>query len=460
MGMIQGFTDIIFNVYEAFSVALFIKEEGCLKCLSYASFANSFDKNRNIPIEGSLPGWVIKHNQPLIISNFDKDESALGYYGNTEGIKSFMGFPMEDRGVIVVDSKKKWVFTDKEKKILNSFVLAINKEIENEKRFFDIEERLETLNAERRILNLFDGLNQSKISVNEIFKECINLSHADFCFVGIEKNGRLFIHDLVGLDIDYNGKECPTGSSIASVVMEGGRELLLPHSSRFLQEKSLFFPGDMLNVKQFFGFPFFTNDITFGMIGFVTMSDKNLKEQSIGFLRNVSTLLSLYYSSLWMRENLEKLKDFEPVTDALQFPVFLKILDKTVKRPDKFSLLSIRLSGIYACNELMGLNFTNNLIKSVFHIIKNCVDSRSYISRRGGGRFCILLNGDYVYQTKNILRILHYSILKCLEEEKIDKSICNIETGVSYFPDDGLSMWGMLEKTEKGKVGIQIKEGL
>jgi len=233
--MIQGFTDIIFNVYEAFSVALFIKEEGCLKCLSYASFANSFDKNRNIPIEGSLPGWVIKHNQPLIIPNFDKDESALGYYGNTEGIKSFMGFPMEDRGVIVVDSKKKWVFTDKEKKILNSFVLAINKEIENEKRFFDMEERLETLNAERRILNLFDGLNQSKISVNEILKECINLSHADFCFVGIEKNGRLFIHDLVGLDIDYNGKECPTGSSIASVVMEGGRELLLPHSSRFLQ---------------------------------------------------------------------------------------------------------------------------------------------------------------------------------------------------------------------------------
>ena len=93
--------------------------------------------------------------------------------------------------------------------------------------------------------------------------------------------------------------------------------------------------------------------------------------------------------------------------------------DKTVKRPDKFSLLSIRLSGIHACNELMGLNFTNNLIKRVFHIIKNCVDSRSYISRRGGGRFCILLKGDDVYQTKNILRILHYSILKCLERKRL-----------------------------------------
>jgi len=452
MGMIDSFTNLIFNVYEAFSVALFIKEGGCLKCLSYVSFANSFDKNRSIPIEGSLPGWVIKHNQPLIIPNFDKDESALGYYGSTEGIKSFMGFPMEDKGVIIVDSKKKWVFTDKEKKILNSFVVAINEEIENEKRFLDIEERLETLNAERRILNLFDGLNQSKISVNEIFKECINLSHADFCFVGIEKDGRLFVHDLVGLDIDYNGKECPTGCSIASVVMEGGRELLLPHSSRFLKEKSLFFPGEMLNVKQFFGFPLFTNDITFGMIGFVAISEKHLKEQAIGFLRNVSTLLSLYYSSLWMRENLEKLKDFEPITDALQYPVFLRILDKTVKRPDKFSLLSIRLSGIHACNKLMGLNFTNNLLKRVFQIIKNCVDSRSYISRKGGGRFYILLKGSDLYQTNNILRILHYSIIKYLDEERIDKSMCNVEIGVSYFPDDGLNMWGMLEKTEKQRL--------
>lgn len=452
MGMIDGFTNLIFNVYEAFSVVLFLKEGEYLKCISYASFANSFDKNKSVPIEGSLPGWVIKHNEPLIIPNFDKDENALGYYGNPEGIKSFMGFPMEDIGVIVVDSKKKWVFTDKEKKILNSFVVAIHEEIENEKRFSDMEEKLDELNTERRILKLFDELNQSRISVKEIFKECINLSHADFCFVGIEKNGRLFVHDLFGLDyIDYTGKECPAGSSIASVVMEGGRELLLPHSSRFLKEKSLFFPGELLNAKQFFGFPLFTNDITFGMIGFVALSDKTLKEHSIGFLRNVSTLLSLYYSSLWMRENLEKLKDFEPVTDALQFPVFLKILDKTVKRANKFSLLSIKLSGIHACNKIMGINFANNLIKRVFHIIKNCVDSNSYISRKGGGRFCVLIKDGDANQINNILRILHYSILKCLEEERVDSSICNVEIGVSRFPEDGLNVWGMLEKIEQNK---------
>jgi putative methionine-R-sulfoxide reductase with GAF domain len=131
MSTIDNLSHLIFNIYEAFTVAFFVKEHGHLKCLSSVSFATSFDKNRLLPIDSSLPGWVVKHNEPLIIPNFDKDIEALGYYGADEGIKSFMGYPMEGKGVIIIDSKKKWVFTDKEKKILGSFVDLIEEEIEN-----------------------------------------------------------------------------------------------------------------------------------------------------------------------------------------------------------------------------------------------------------------------------------------------------------------------------------------
>jgi hypothetical protein len=115
--MIDSLSQLIFNVYEAFTVALFMKENEMLRCLSSMTFAVSFDKNRLISVENTLPGWVLKHNEPLIIPNFDKDEETLGYYGGRENIKSFMAYPVETDGVIVVDSKKKYVFTDKEKKI-------------------------------------------------------------------------------------------------------------------------------------------------------------------------------------------------------------------------------------------------------------------------------------------------------------------------------------------------------
>jgi GAF domain-containing protein len=131
--MIDRLSQLIFNIYEAFTVAVYIRERDMLNCLSSVTFARSFDQNKPIPIESTLAGWVIKHNAPLIIPNFDRDEDALGYYGSPEGIKSFMGYPLETEGVIIVDSKKKYVFTDKEKKILGSFASLIHEEIEKRK---------------------------------------------------------------------------------------------------------------------------------------------------------------------------------------------------------------------------------------------------------------------------------------------------------------------------------------
>ena len=153
--MIDSLAELVFNVFEAFTVALFLKDGQQLRCLSSITFAQSFERERRVPIEGSLPGWVLKHNEPLIIPNFDKDEATLGYYGSEESIKSFMAYPLEVSGVIVVDSKKRYVFTDREKKLLGHFVSIIGKELEKEKGFQEIEERNEELAVERRIIRYF-----------------------------------------------------------------------------------------------------------------------------------------------------------------------------------------------------------------------------------------------------------------------------------------------------------------
>jgi GGDEF domain-containing protein len=451
--LLDGFSNLIFNVYEAFTVALFLKNNESLKCRSSVTFANSFDKNKDMLIEGTLPGWVIKHNEPLIIPNFDKDENTLGYYSAAEGIKSFMGYPLEGKGVIVVDSKKKWVFTDKEKKILGAFASMLNKELEREKRTLELEESIEELHAERRILNLFNELNSSRISLNEFFLECLNLSGADFCFICIEKGGKMFVHDFFGIDSGkYIKKECSLGASIASMVMEGGRELLLPYNSALLKEKPLFFYGETLRAKQFFGFPLIADDMAIGITGYVSVSDKNLSERSIGILRNISTFLSLYCSSLWMKENLERLRDFEPVTDSIQFPVFLEILENMTKKGNKFSLLSVKLKNMHLFNKHMGLSYTNNLLKKVFQIVRYCVGGQAFITRKGGGHFYVLLRSDERVEVKNIMRILNYTINKSIAEEKISDISSGLESGITRFPEDGIvSIWELLNRAEGKK---------
>ena len=453
MSTIDSLSQLIFNIYEAFTVAFFIKEHDYLKCLSSVSFAASFDKARPVTINNSLPGWVAKHNEPLIIPNFDKDVETLGYYGSDEGIKSFMGYPMEGKGVIIVDSKKKWVFTDKEKKILGSFASLIDEEIEKGRKTQDFENIIEELSVEKKIISLFRDLNLSHISIKELFIELLSLSGADLCFTGIEKNGKLFLKDILGIDDDsYLMKVCPSGSSIASTVMEGERELLLPYNSGFLKEKALFFPGESIKAKQFFGFPLLSDDVSIGVIGFASLSDKPLQEKSIEPLRNVSSLLSLYYSSIWMRENLEKLKDFEPVTGSIQFTTFLGLMERLIKKDEKFSLLSVKLSHLNAYNRNMGYEFTNGLLQKVFQVIRHCVGSNSFISRKGGGHFYILLKGREAIDARNIVKILNYTIAKNISEDiQIDQKNLT-EMGVSHFPEDSRNLWELLDRAKDRKI--------
>ncbi|OPY82297.1 MAG: cyclic-di-GMP phosphodiesterase [Syntrophorhabdus sp. PtaU1.Bin153] len=451
--MIDSFSQLIFNIYEAFTVAFFLKEKDHLRCFSSVSFANSFEKNKRIPINSSLPGWIIKHNEPLIIPNFDKDESTLGYYGADEEIKSFMGYPMEGKGVIVVDSKKKWVFTDKEKKILANFVTLISKEIERDKRTQDAEDRIEELTAERKILDLFHDLNLSRITVNEIFDEVLALSGAELCFTGMEKNGQLLIKDIVGADDNTClNKLCPPGNSIASTVMERERELLLPHDSGLLREKPLFFPGEEIKARQFFGFPLTTDDVAIGVIGFVSLSERHLKEKSIRLLRNITTLLSLYYSSLWMRDYLDRAKDFEPVTGSIQFTTFLGIIENMMKKDERFSLLSIKLSNLKAYNRKMGYEFTNGLLRKAFQVMRYCIGSGAFITRKSGGHFYVLLKGGEAVESRNILKILNYTISKNISEEMTVDEKNITELGISYFPDDGRNLWELLDRAQDRKI--------
>lgn len=452
MNSIDRFTQLIFNIYEAFTVALYSKEQNYLKCISCVTFSQVFDKNRLLSIEGTLPGWVIKHGQPLIIPNFDKDEEALGYYLKNEEIKSFMGYPVGTEGVIVIDSKKKWVFTDKEKKILGGFATAIREEIEREKRYLETEEKIEEFNTEKRIFNLFNHLLNSRVSIKDILHECVQLSNGDFSFIGLEQGGELVIHEIAGnSEQDYLNKRC-TKNCISTMVLDGGRELLLPFDSGFFKEKPLFFNEETLKGKQFFGFPLISDDIAFGVLGIVSTSNNRLEDRAIGLLRDISMFISLYFSSLLTKRAYEKVKNFEPVTGGLYFSKFLKVLEEEIKKEKRLSVVSVRLKIMERLNKTLGIYSTDIFLKKVFNIIRQCLGNNAVITRKSGGHFYALIGIQERPGAKNALKVLNKIVCKNLfEEKKLDIDDV-IESGLSFFPEDADNLWELISKADKTKI--------
>jgi GGDEF domain-containing protein/putative methionine-R-sulfoxide reductase with GAF domain len=439
------FVQLIFNVYEAHTVGLYTKDDEHLSCASAVSFAKSFDKTKALPLDGTLAGWVVKHREPLIIGNFDKDEETLGYYRKKEEIKSFMAYPLEIPGVIVIDSKKKWIFTEKEKKILAHFVAVLSQEVEREKRLREMEDEREELSLMRRHIGFLRRSRLGTPVVEELLKEALSVSGGDLAMAGIERNGRLAIVGATGVGAaDMLKAECPMRMTIASTVLEGGKEFLLPYESGYLKEKPLLFPNDGIKARQYFGFPLMMDEKPFGFLGFVSLSLRPLREGSIPSLADTAVLMSLFLGRLRVKEETEARTNRDPATGASRFSAFFDGLGEMAQQKKGFSVVSVKLLGFGLYNRNFGVAQGDDILRKMHQSIEYCVGKGAIITRSEGAHFYVAITGsDGLEESQNILNILRFTILSALETAKKD-----VEVGTAHFPRDGEDLWQLFQIAE------------
>jgi signal transduction protein with GAF and PtsI domain len=119
---------LVSNVTDAFTAALFLTEGGgdSLTLVAFHSLSKNVVPGARIGLGEGLIGWVAKHDKPVHATQFDRDTRSLMYYQTDESIKSFMAVPVEGgRGVLAVDSKHTFVFTDKAQKILGDLAVVV-----------------------------------------------------------------------------------------------------------------------------------------------------------------------------------------------------------------------------------------------------------------------------------------------------------------------------------------------
>ncbi|MDE5878959.1 MAG: GAF domain-containing protein [Desulfovibrio sp.] len=127
----QHVLSIICSVFDAHSAVLFLPEEDDDACHVAAAFSlgDSIAADAVIRPGAGLVGWIIRNRQPLLLPHFDQRPSNLGYYadGAETGIKAFMGCPVPAGGVLCVDSKRQYSFSDKDARLLQLFAELISR---------------------------------------------------------------------------------------------------------------------------------------------------------------------------------------------------------------------------------------------------------------------------------------------------------------------------------------------
>ncbi|MDR0828087.1 MAG: GAF domain-containing protein [Desulfovibrio sp.] len=121
---------ILGSVLNAYSISLFLplsESQGKEKvyCLASGfSLGHSLDFSADVREGMGLVGWILRHGQALLVSNFDRRQNFLGYYrGNEEQhIKAFMGCALPGGGgALCADSKRQYSFSEQDQKMLHLF---------------------------------------------------------------------------------------------------------------------------------------------------------------------------------------------------------------------------------------------------------------------------------------------------------------------------------------------------
>ena len=305
------------SVLDAYSTVLFLADQTSRNNAVYR-FAGKFslgdfvDSLAVIEPGKGLVGRIAKENEPLRVQNFDRHKSRLEYYkGNEEmHIKAFMGCPLPDgKGILCVDSKRQYSFSDRDQKLLHLFAQLIAEQL-------DSHDRKENLHAIGRYYNALKNLyalrhRHSRWSdfLHDFLTNMVvttGCSYGVFCYTNNANNEYVVEGESVPL-VWKPKAQAPVFSmnnGIIGWVCRNG-EAAFSNSSRGLPESSLF--GRGVTTPQFqtvIALPVMVQRKIRGVFCLAKESPLELTEDAQNFIRMATEHLALFLENLYIKSRL------------------------------------------------------------------------------------------------------------------------------------------------------------
>ncbi len=317
MNFYSYFLGLICSVFNAYSGVLFFKDKGDLyKLVGAFSLGEDVFVDHIKESGKGVVGWIIKNEKPLLINNFERrSQSILEYYSNRngQGIKSFMGCPLKDKlGVLCVDSKNKFSFTEKDQKILFQFSQVIS---DLHKKFAG-HEKLKMEYGFYRCIQIVDRLRRNYQKWDEFLKKFLNIisktTNFKYCFmVGRDEDGKgYYIEDssLPFLPDNFLNKKFSMDVGIIGWIFKKGKPLINEKFNAKSKDSALLFDRSV-KITQFKSLVCLPLVIYFKVRGVLVLADDNkhvVSEEMRQFLFLVADYLSLFLENLYLKNKLKK----------------------------------------------------------------------------------------------------------------------------------------------------------
>ncbi len=308
---------IICSVFDAYSATLFLPKEGGNGCELVAAFSlgDSIAWGAQSAPDKGLVGWIYRNKQPIVLPNFEQRHNKLGYYENDEEskIKAFMGCPISTGGVLCVDSKRQYSFSDKDSKILQMFASLTSK--------------IGTgLNAETLVgdipnyftqLGILQGLRfrykRWPLFVKNFLHMLAGATHYDYCaFASMDTSGDSYTLESESVPLLLGAGQqlrIPLSNGIAGwVLRDDGQAVFSEGLSNSVTSASLFGKiQDMPIFQAVICVPILVNRSASGVLCLAHSQPREMDEALRSFVYQCVEHLSLFLENLYLKSRLREL---------------------------------------------------------------------------------------------------------------------------------------------------------
>lgn len=278
---------LIGNVTEAFTVALFLYHPNQERLILKAYHTLSLQINSRLTLQpgDSVIGWVAKNKKPVNIAQFDRDTRHLKLYLKDEGIKSFLAVPVGEIGVLCVDSKRNYVFTEKNQKILMDFAQMILQAL----RAREISDRETRQDRTLRFLFRINQLSQENHPLQEYYQKILNsyrnFSHTDSAFLALlpRKGDRYSIVASEGkLFAPLKKTSIPVEMGLTGWVIREKRPLIRREMKPRSHKSYVFYPEDPCgSFRSYIGLPLQFYRKLYGVMTLIGYQENQWEEEEI-----------------------------------------------------------------------------------------------------------------------------------------------------------------------------------
>ena len=433
---------LVVNVLDAFTVAFFLKADNDeYRLFTWFSLGDTVNPAASfLPGQGII-GWVAKERKPITVKEFSHDTATLKLYNTQENLKSFMAVPVMrgERmiGVLTVDSKRQYVFTEKHQKILQDFAGIFAQEtVRHEERWNLWQEAGNLESIQQVVCEMADAEKMTHI-VAALYHNINKLVPSEKFIFALKASEEGKFHIFA--------RQEGSGDEMRKIPLEMDRSLMgwvvkknQPLNHHILGESRQEFEldgGERREYRSFLGVPMVVRKHVIGALGVLSVRPNGFTAADERILAILGSVAASYVAGSYAYGISLISRKVDSLTGLGNYLYLNEKIEQVGEA--RGALLALDIRDFSRVTREFSVSAADNALVEIAAFFKRVVDKSGYVTRYYGDVFLIFLkdhsHDDALTAAAKLLELLRAKNFFIDDR----KTVFEGNIGVAFYPDDG-----------------------